>query len=266
MKFTPDEAKSLVLEFADGLDDHQFCQSHLVKDGNRYAVSSIEPRKALELLVAMVRASGRRSDPPVLFPEEGSVLLKDWITAWISPEGWTRMLAARRQRKVKAKRRHGSNKVTPVAAPDMAAYYLSELAQSAGVNRSAFLGKLVHHLRWEDEGQAFMKRFNLKLLTAQRNEGRELLIEAFECTPGHFEHVVEQILVDGFERHDLAVQTAQKVGKAKLAKLAVMAKKLASDNALRFALFPQDQLAGRSPLVAFSEGESLTVLKTTTPA
>ncbi len=268
MKFTPEEAMSLIRDFAMGLDDYKFCERHLVKEsGSRYAVSAYEPKKALEPLVAMADAArGLRGNEEVPFPEDGCGLLKDWVTAWISPEGWTRLLAARRQRKSKENRRSGSTKVTPVATADMAAYYLSEMAQAVGFNRSAFVDKLVHHLRWDEEGQAFMKRFNLQLLAEQRKEGRQLLIEAFRCTQGHLDRELVQAVGAGQERHDLVVQSAQKVGKVKLAKLAALAHKVAPENVLRFALLPQDQLAGRSPLMALSEGEPLTALKKTTHA
>lgn len=264
MKFTPDEALSLINEFTLGLRDLHFCEKNLLAEADKWPGSTmLDAQKAFEPLAAMAYAARNWRNNPEPLTEESSALLKKWITTWVSPEGWTRLLAARRQRNLK-NRQTGSQKVTPVAAPDRAAHLLSEMAQAAGMNRSVFVDKLVIHLCRDTEGRTFIKQFNLKLLAEQREEGHQMLLEVFGETKEHYERILKQLPGERLEHHKQAVDAVQKLGKSKLTKFEVLVRKLVPSNSLCFALLPQEQLAGRSPLGAFSEGESLVLLKAPT--
>lgn len=260
MKFTPDEAVALIRQFEAGLDDYEFCKGHLTRESgdSRYAISSYEPKKALAPLVAMADASRSYKSDPVPFPEEGCVQLKDWITAWVSPEGWTRLLAARRQRALKERKRSSSDtRESAVDMPDMAAYYLMKMAARVGLDRKTYIGQLVQHLEYDDEGKKALQRFEQSLWDSARKETRKLLLEAFGCTPGHLDYVLEQLPGEYLAKHDQAYQAARKLGLAKLKKLATWARRVDAEDPLRVALFPRDDCVASSPLLFMSSGFSL---------
>lgn len=259
MKFTPDEAVSLIRAFAAGLEDHDFCSKHLVKEaGSRYAVGPYEPKKALEPLVAMADAARSYKADPVPFPEEGCTQLKDWIADWVSPEGWTRLLAARRQRALKERKKRSSDtRESAVDMPDMAAYYLLKMAERVGLDRKAYIGRLVQYLQQDENGKKALQLFERGLQDAMRKETRSVLLAVFGCTPGHLDYVLEQLPGDYTAKHDQAYQAAHELGKAKLQKLAAWAKRVDAENPLRAALFPRADTAGVSPLMALSSGVPL---------
>lgn len=255
MKFTPQEAVSIINSIAVRLLDSSWCDNHLVKEpGSTYLAATFDARKAFEPLVEMAQSTREvLTRTPTPFPDEGCTRLREWLTTWLTPEGWTRFLAARRQRSLKRKKSSvSSGRETAVDMPDMSAYYLLKMATRVGLDRKTYIEKLVSYLEYDEDGRKALEQFERSIRSAQKQEARDLLQQAFSCEAVQVGDALSQI-----QDREAALTAARALGKAKLVRLAAWAKKQSDKSPLLLALMPHTDFDGKSPLIALSLGAAL---------
>jgi hypothetical protein len=68
--------------------------------------------------------------------------LRQWVLREITPEGWTRILAARRKEAQAQKNKYGRSSGTQILTTRRAAYSLLKIAEAHSIDRSEMLDKL----------------------------------------------------------------------------------------------------------------------------
>lgn len=187
MKFEPDTAIELIRELGSKINDYDFCDKVLVREGPDSRHSAVyEAKKALEPLTELERKAHHWKKDFVPFTEEGCDQLRLWLDTYVTPEGWKRILAAKRQRKSSQKKHHGSydNRETTVAMRGTPSYELGELAKELGLDKKEFLSRLPSWLMWDEKGKAAFQAFGTSVRIEQRVKGLKLLEEVFPL-PAH---------------------------------------------------------------------------------
>lgn len=243
MKFEPEKAVELIREFGSKIDDYEFCSGVLVKEPDSHHPASHEAKKALEPLIELADKARPWRPNFEPFPEDGCELLRQWLETYVTPAGWQRVLAAKRQRKASQKKHHGSydNRETTVAMQAHPSYELGELAKELGLDKKELLSRLPSWLMWDEKGKAAFQAFGATVRTEQRAEGLKLLEAVFPLAA----HQVKRIVFEaaGLEpvRERELYRFAFLAGKARLTKLTKVLK----------ARPPQEQLKA---LVASERG------------
>ena len=248
MKFEPEVAVELIRELGSKIDDYEFCCGVLVKEQDSRYPDSYEAKKALEPLIALADKARTWKPNVEPFPDAGCELLRQWLETYVTPQGWQRVMAAKRQRKASQKKRHGSydNRETMVAMQAHPSYELGELAKELGLDKKELLSRLPSWFMWDDKGKAAFQTFGTTVRTEQRAEGLKLLEAVFPLAA----HQVKRIV---FEAADLEPARERELyrfaflaGKARLTKLAKVLKALSAQEQLK-ALTASEQ--GSEPLL-----------------
>ena len=222
MKFEPETAVELIHELRSKIDDYDFCEKVLVREGpdSRHP-ADYEAKKALAPLTELADKARHWKKDFVPFPEEGCDQLRLWLDTYVTPKGWQRMLAAKRQRKSSKKKHHGSydNRETAVAIRGTPSYELGELAKELGLDKKELLSRLPSWLMWDEKGKAAFQAFGTSVRTEQRVKGLKLLEEVFPLAAHEVKLVVFQAVgLDPVRERELH-RFAYLAGKARLTKL-----------------------------------------------
>jgi hypothetical protein len=155
MKFGPAVAVELISDLRSKLDDYEFCKGILVKNPASPNFASYEAKAALMPLYELVEKSHPWLPNFEPFPEEGCERLRKWLEAYVTPKGWQRLLAAKRQRKASQKKQNGSydNRETTVALHVFPSHELGELAKTLGIDKKELLSRLPSWFKRDEAGR-----------------------------------------------------------------------------------------------------------------
>lgn len=235
MKFKPEKAVELIREIGSKIDDYEFCSRALVKAPDSHHPESHDAKKALEPLIELADKARHWKPNFKPFPEEGCELLRQWLEAYVTPQGWQRTLAAMRQRKASKKKHSGSydNRETTVAMQAHPSYELGELAKELGLDKKELLSRLPGWFMWDEKGKAAFQAFGTTVRIEQQASGLKLLEDVFPLAAHRVRLIVFEAagLVPVRERE--LHQFAFLAGKARLTKLTKVLKALPVDEQLK---------------------------------
>lgn len=150
------------------LNDYNFCYNHLVytknPDGTDLYPLQADAQEALEpICKSLLACKTYKSTIPVA--DEVIEQFRVWLAAFISPKGWTRILAARRQRAHVTSTQRG--KVAGMEARTVLGYLvardLAYFAEAAGLTRKEYMSKLVYWFKHHERGQKAFDAFSKTL-------------------------------------------------------------------------------------------------------
>lgn len=154
--FKPEKARSIVISLSGKLLDYDFVHKNLVRHEPELLHLQGKPsaKAALEPLYEVAKY---RSLVP--FEDKHCAQLKDWVSTYMTEEGWVRFLAARRQQS----RKHSSDVPRALSTTRMARYSLAKMAEEAGTTRVKFVDALVDWLEYDTEGERALAAFKKHL-------------------------------------------------------------------------------------------------------
>lgn len=250
MKFTPEEAESLVGELWTKIRDEEFCEQHLVpipvSGGYEKKQEALRSMDALQKTAAASYSWKDQATPlPLDFPEQ----VRGWIETYITEAGWKRLLATRRQSKAARKRR-----TTRDEKVFMGPYYWELLAKELGIDKKELLAAIPAWLYHDDEGKAAFKTFTAQVHKEQIKAGTTLLAKVFELDARTVKTAVFESVAFKPERERELYRAAALAGKPKLVQLSKAFKKMPAAARLRKIASPAVELKGKSLLEIAATG------------
>jgi len=221
MKFAPGVAADLIHDLRSKIKDYEFCESVLVKEADTDYPAAYEARKSLALLYELADKAHPWKPDFEPFPEEGCERLKQWLEAYVTPQGWQRILAAKRQRKASQKKHHGSyeNRETTVAMQAHPSYELGALAKELGLDKKELLSRLPSWFLWDEKGKLAFEAFGTTVRLEQMAQGLKLLEEVFLLTTHQVKRVVLEAVDRDLAREQELLRLACFAGKPRLIRL-----------------------------------------------
>jgi len=261
MKFEPDAAADLIHDLRSKIDDDELCESALVRGvGSPYS-AAYEARKSLEPLYALADKARPWKPDFEPFPEEGCERLRQWLEAYVTPKGWQRILAAKRQRKARQKKHRGSyeNRETAVAMQAHPSHELGELAKELGIDKKELLSRLPSWFMRDEKGKVAFKAFGTTVHLEQIVQSLKLLEDVFQLTAYQVKRIVfEAVDLDTVREREL-LRLAYLAGNPRLTRLAKALKALPAQEQLKTLVTVKHR--GKLLLELAATGEMDAVLK-----
>jgi len=259
MQFTDDQALFILNHFRRKLDDYEWRESNMVKQSSFEAWFDFERQASAEIarLTKLTEDCGSRRTPdPKPVPPGLAAEVRLWLQTYIRPEGWTRYLAAQRQERTTRSKLHASGeRVASLPLTVRTTWNLSDLGKQAGLDKKALLDDLTSYLLYDDTGKKAFSGFVTHQRAKQRTEGHKLLQAAFQADKVQVDAGLRIADVEAGVLGSEAQLLAYKAGAARLARLAKRSpKNLPPAGRLAWALKPQGDFGGRSPLAMALDG------------
>lgn len=225
MKFTPAQAVDLINEIELRLEDKNFTRTHLIQtrvDGISMAHQEREQFESLLALCSAAQGSYRRSNEwPVPLTDTVCESLREWLTKYMTPEGWTRFKANLRQKALVCKRQLNIEKrLVPIKSPALAGLLFGELAAGIDMQRPQFIYKLAQWLTYADEGKSAMAKFAAAQRRAQAFEAGTWITEALGLSTQRVQSLGEFVFRDTKVSAEEFLLAVYKKGRPAFVKLA----------------------------------------------